>query len=142
MKAFFQRLALSFAALILALMMVHIALVMLALGLYYALEVWIGRPGALVAGAAIFLAVAGLGVYFLTARPKKPQVPAEAAAATPDSLAGGLQAEAEGFVRRHPVGSLSGAFATGFVAGRSPTMLGRLLKGLMSLAWLRAGAGG
>lgn len=141
MKAFFQRLALSVAALILALMMVHIALVMLALGLYFALEQWLGTPAALAVSALIFLFVAGLGVYFLTARPQKAQVPAKQEAAGDGSLASGLQTEAENFVRRHPVGSLSGAFATGFIAGKSPTMLGRLLKGLMSLAWMRAGAG-
>jgi hypothetical protein len=134
MNSLMQRLALNAAAAVLALMMINIALMLFALGIYFALEGALGRPAALIVSAIIFVGFAALCVFVLRDRARKPaRLPVATTTSSPiqssSPLVAGLTTDVENFVRRHPAGTLGLSFLAGILIARNPVMLGRLMRG-------------
>jgi hypothetical protein len=129
MNSLLQRLALNAAAAILALMMIHIALLMFALGIYFALEEALGRPAALIVAAVIFVGIAALCVFLLRDRARKPSASLPATTQSSNPLMSSLTGDVENFVRRHPAGSLGLSFVAGILLARNPALVGRLMRG-------------
>ena len=136
MNTLMQRLALNAAAAILALMMLHIALLMFALGIYFALESAFGRPAAFIIAAVLMVGIAALCVYILRDRARKPassNLPAKAksgsgALQSSNPLVAGLTGDVEDFIRKHPAGSIGLSFVAGILLARQPALVGRLMR--------------
>jgi hypothetical protein len=132
-----HRLALNAAAAVLALMMLNIALMLFALGIYFALEGAFGRPAAFIISAIIFVGIAALCVFILRDRARKPTASLPVASTSSplqssSPLVAGLTEDVENFVRRHPAGTLGLSFLAGILIARNPMMMGRLMRGFAS----------